>query len=371
MPIIVFALLVLVAAAVLFSALPARGQEAVEVNRLILRVNDQILTLHDYETLKAQEVSRILANPNLTPGVRQEQMAELGKQLVKTSFDEMLLLSRAKQLSIIVTQEQIDSTILQIREEQGLASDEAFRNALTSFGMTLEQLRDDYRREITMREIVSREIQDRIDLSEDALRAFYRENEDRFSVPERRRIEEVIVLSSSGLDDNQLRKVAADVLAAAASGVSLTEASASFREQDLVSEVVDLGWLQSEELGADLRAAAFSTTVGTYSEPIEARGGLHLLHVFESEPGGKQPFSEVQGEVRQRLRNQSFGREMRSYMAELEARAFVREDLPPEAVGFRALAGTVESEADALDLLHAPELPTPEVEEVEKGDEGA
>ncbi len=361
-PIIAFALLVLIAAGVLFWALPARGQEAVEINRLILRVNDQILTLHDYEQRKAEEVNRILANPNLTADVRQEQLSALGKQLVKTSFDEMLLLSRAKQMSIIVTDEQIDRAIMQVREEQGLASEDAFREALAAYGMSIERLRKDYRREITMREIVSREIQDRIDLSEDALRAYYRENADRFEVPERRRIEEVIVLSSSGLDDSQLRGVAEEILAATADGTSLTEASASFRDQGLVSEVLDLGWLQREELGEELRAAAFAAPVGGYSEPTEARGGLHLLHVFENEPGGKRPFAEVQDEVRSRLQNQSFGRELRSYMAELETQAFVREDLPAEALGFRALAGTVENEVDALDLLTAPELPEPEIE---------
>jgi len=54
---------------------------------------------------------------------------------------------------------------------------------------------------------------------------------------------------------------------------------------------------------------------------------------------------------------------MRAYMADLEARSFVRENLPPEAIGFRALADSADAEPDALDLFRAPVLPAKAPEE--------
>ena len=361
LPLMAFALMVCVVAVVLLAALPAVAQEdtgaGVELNRIVLQVNDQILTLHDYEVRKAQQATRILANPNLSANERQEQLSRLGKQLVKASFDEMLLLSRARQMSIVVGPDRVEATIQQIRAQQGLENDADFAQALQQYGMSLEQLRDEYRREMTMQDLVSREIQDRIDLSDDALRAFYRENAESFRVAERRAIEEVIVLEESGLDARQLREVADAIIAAAKAGASLEEASASYREQELVTSVVDLGWLRSDELGEALREAAFSTPLGDYSSPTEGRGGLHILHVRDLEEGSLRTFVEVQDELRAQVRAREFGREMRVYMTELEESAFIREDLPSEAVGFRALADDAPVEQDAIDLFRAPELP--------------
>lgn len=372
LPLVVFAAMVLVAAAVLLAAMPARAQSEtapgeVEINRIILRVNDQILTLHEYEGRKNGMIERILANPNLDPQVRQEQLSVLGKQIAKASFDEMLLMSRAKQMSIIVSEDQITATINQVRSNQDLASDEAFEQALRASKMTMAQLREDYRREMTMRELVNREVQDRVDLSEDALRAFYRENPDRFQVPERRRLEEVIVFSASGLDAAQMTQVAEEILAAARGGATLAAASESYREQGIASEVVDLGWLDAGEIGEELRAVAFAATPDSYAGPIEARGGLHLLHVVEVQPGALRGFSEVQDELRQEVRERGFGREMQGYMAELEDHAFIRENLPAEAVGFRALRQSGEVQRDALDVFRAQDLPAAPVDEKQKG----
>lgn len=377
LPLVVFGALVIFVAAVLFAAMPAPAQllpadapagNEVELNRVVLRVNDQILTLFEFEKRKAMQIERLLAAPGIDPEVRKSQLSQIGKGVVKSAFDEMLLLSRAKQMSIVVSEDQITAAIDQVRESQGLTSDEDFQRALSVSNMSIEQLRADYRRELTMSELVSREVQERIDTSEDALRAFYREHSERFRVAEQRHIEEIIVFSASGLDDTQMTRVAQEIIDAVKGGTDLGEASASYRDEGIVSEVIDLGWLEREEIGAELREAAFASQAEGVAGPIEARGGLHVLRVVDVREGRVQPFSDVQTELRREVRASSYGREMRGYMAELEDRAFVAENLPADAVGFRSLGGDREAEQDVLDLFRAQNLPAPEID-LESGEE--
>lgn len=371
LPLVVFGALVIFVAAVLFAAMPAPAQllpdnapagHEVELNRIVLRVNDQILTLHEFERRKAMQIERVLANPNLDPEVRKSQLSQIGKGVIKGAFDEMLLLARARQMSIVVDEDQITAAIDQVREGQGLASDEAFQQALSVSNMTMEQLRADYRRELTMSELVNREVQDRIDISEDALRAFYRENSERFRQAEKRQIEEIIVFAASGLDDAQMAQVAQTIIDSVKGGASLSEASASYRDEGIVSEPIDLGWLEREEIGAELRQAAFAAEAGAVAGPIEARGGLHVLRVVEVEEGRARAFADVQPELRREVRGRGYGREMRKYMAELEDRAHVVENLPADAVGFRSIGADREVEQDILDLFRAQELPAPKVD---------
>ncbi len=354
-PLIAFGLLVIVVAAVLWSALPASAQEAVQVNRIILRVNDKILTLHDYEKAKGEQINRVLANPSLDAEQRQETLSRIGKLLVKSRFDEMLVLSRARQLSVVVDETQVDETLGEMRQAQGIDTEDALRQALVASGMTLDEVRDGLRRDLVIREVMGREVQSRVTVSDDQVRLYYREHQDEFVVAEERQLREVIVYDSSGLDDDQRREVAEKIIAAVGGGQDLDEAVAAYKDQGLTSGVVDLGWLKASELGPALRDAAWALEQGAYSAPVVARGGLHILHLEALQGGDRRAFGEVEEQIRAAERNRLFGREVQLYMAELAGEAFIVEDLPPDAVGYRALAGEIE-EPEELQRFRAPEL---------------
>lgn len=357
LPLIAFAILVLVVAAVLFTAMPAVAQErGVEINRIVLRVNDQILTLREYELRKAGQIGRIMANPSLDPEQQQELVSQAGKQLVKNAYEEMLVLSRAKQLSVVVDDAEIDEMVQQVRQSQGMASEEDFRQALASAGLTLEELRQTYHRDLIIRAVMGREVHSRVEVSEEEMRVYFRNHADEFRVAERRRLEEVIVRDDSGLDEAQRGDVARQILEAVRGGTAFTDAIASFRDQELTTGVIDLGWLESNELGGGLRDSAFGLEPGAYSEPVAGRGGLHVIRLVDRQESRLRPFSEVQPEIAGILQGERFGRELRTYMAELSDRAFVEENLPPEAVGYRALADDLSGEPDELDVLRAPTI---------------
>lgn len=348
-------------AGLLAAAAPIAAQVAPqEVNRIVLRVNDQILTLHDYEKRKARQINRILSDPSLDPEARQEQLAVLGKALMRNIFEELLVRSRASQLSIVVDDVQVERAIDRIRREQNIQTEQQMAQALAGAGLTMDELREIMRRDLLTQQVMGREVQERIQLDEDDLRAYYRDHPEEFRIPERRWLKEVIVLDSSGLDEGQRRSVAAEIKNAVDGGVPFEEAVAPYQEQGITTGVVDLGWLQAEELSGALRDAAFSLEPGAYSEPIEARGGLHVLHLVELQESQFQPFSEVQEEIYRREQAKRIRKEMSAYMAELAARAYVRENLPPEAVGYRQFGVIEEQEPSELDILRAPLRPKDE-----------
>ena len=62
---------------------------------------------------------------------------------------------------------------------------------------------------------------------------------------------------------------------------------------------------------------------------------------------------------------------MRNYLAELERGAYIREDLPPEAVGYRSLAADYSPEEE-IELFRRPDLPARQDEPpAEGGAEGS
>lgn len=337
--------LFLIALLALTSVVPVRATGET-LNRVVLRVNDQILTLRDYERRKALETNRLLSNPGMDPETRQERLALVGRQIAKLTFDEMLIRSRAKQMGLSVSEAQVDEVVRELREEQGIQTDEQLVQALAASGMSLEEFRDRWRRDLMANQVVGREVWGNIEVGEEELRAYYRNNRGDFAVDEERWLKEVIVLESSGLADDELRRLAEDVRAELAAAEDKAAAVESYREQGQTTGIIDLDWLRQTDLEGSLAEVAFDLPRGELSQPIKARGGYHICFVEEIRPASVRPFEDVQVEILQRERNKRFQKEFRTYMAGLEKTAYVQENLPPEAVGFRSLGDAYEEDAD-------------------------
>ncbi len=349
--------------ALALDAVPARAGES--INRIVLQVNDQILTLHDYQQRKSGEVSTVLANESLSMRERQERLGRLGPQVMQDIFRELLLTSRADQLRIFVSENDVEESVRSLAERQGIKDPKELALALANSNMTLEQLRDKMRRELLLNQVVSREVTSQIDVGEEELRAYYRNNKEQFTTPEKRWLKEVIVLESPERKDAELQQLAARIREELLAGDELESVIAPHEEAGETTGVIDLDWLERDELEPALAEIAFSLEPGAYSEPVESRGGLHILHLAGLEEPAVLPFEEVEGQILNRERSLRFNKALRDYLGRLEREAFIREDLPPDAVGYRSLAADFAAEEEEIQLFREEKLPVAEKEQGE------
>jgi len=358
--------LLLTLVVLLGASAPGRADD---LNRIVLRVNDEILTLHDYQKQKSIAVTQILAS-QLPPAEQQERIGLVGRQITQELFRELLLESRAKQLRIVVTDEQVEEAVQGLIKRQGIEDEATLQQALASSGMTLDQLRDNMRREITFSQVVGREVTAKIAVAEEELRAYYRSNVEQFVVPEERWLKEVIVLEASGASPEELEETAQEIRGKLLEGGEFEEVIESYRAAELTTGVIDLDWLEENELDPDLAEVAWQLEPGAYSEPVLSRGGLHVLHLAGLREEEQKPFKDVQDQILGIERSRRFDKEMQTFLADLERNAYVKEDLPPEAVGYRTLAeADFGSDESPLDLFRAPTLPSPDEQEEDSGEE--
>ncbi|MEM1205345.1 MAG: peptidyl-prolyl cis-trans isomerase [Acidobacteriota bacterium] len=339
------------AAAVGFTA-PSEAQ-ADSVNHIVLRVNDEIVTLYDYERRKTSEVNNVLANPRLAPADRQEQLANIGQRVMQEMFREMLLQSHARRSGMTVSEREVDDAVAEVMARQGIESDEQLKQALSTVGLDLTDLRANLRQELLLSQVVRRDVTGQIEVGDDELRAYYRNHPEEFRIPEERRLEEVIVLEASGLAPDALAATGAELREKLAAGADFAETVADYQDQGVTTGVIELGWLKGEDLETNLRDAAWGLEVGGYSQPVEARGGFHIVRLAEVRGGEVMAFGEVADQIMARERNRRFGTELRAFMAKLETTSHIQEDLPADAVGYRALAEEFVPE-DELQEFRAP-----------------
>jgi peptidyl-prolyl cis-trans isomerase SurA len=327
-----------IASFLFFLLLPA-ALSADVLNRIVLRVNDQIATLYDYQQ-RREEAVREISRREQNPAERRRMLGEVGALVFKEMYEDLLLQSRADQMAVEISEGQIDTAVAQMRQNFGIHTDEEFAAALAQSGMTEQQLREQVRANQRVREVMGREVQSKIKVDEEDLRRYYRKHLEDFRQPAQLQLHEVVVLEEGGAPAEERPRIAAAIRQAVAGGRTLEEAVADSAKRKVTSSVIDLGWVTPTDLDPNLAAAAQKLQKGGVSEPVAGRGGLHVLQLVDRRESRIPPFSEVASTIQAKEQERVYRDEVTKYMADLEKHSLIVADPPQEAANFRSLLGT-------------------------------
>jgi parvulin-like peptidyl-prolyl isomerase len=340
--------------------LAVAGQAAAQtylVNRLVLRVNDRIATLQQFQRELGERRQQIAAAVDLDSARRQELLGGAGRRVLADLYQDLLLQSRAEQLAIRVSEAEVDAAVAQTRSRMGLDDDAQFRQALAAGGIDETMLRTRLRDNLMVQQVISREVHPRVAIDEEELRRIWREQAAEFTVPAAVRLQDVVVLGE-GRDPAALAATAAQIHAELVAGASFAEVAKRGATQGKTTAEVELGWVEQGDLDATLDRVAWELPVGGISAPVPGRGGVHILRVAERREAALRPFEDVKAAIEQHERERRMGEVYTEYLRELEGRSYIVMQVPPEAEGFRGL-----SEGEDEDELEeaAPTLDSPPV----------
>ena len=333
----------------LVAGLWAASAPAQNLNRVVIQVNDRIATLYDYQTRLEGLRRELASNDRITLAERRERMQEVPNIVFSSLLDELLLLSRADQMGVVFTEEEVEAQLAQVRERYGFEDEAAFEVALSQTGSSLRAFREQMRTQMRMNEVMAREVRSQIDVGEELARLYYRDNPEAFMTPQRMRLRELVVLESSNLTEAEQRQLAESIREEIAAGRSLDELVDEHQEAGNTSGVIELGWVNGGDLADELESAVWALPVAGVSAPVASRGGLHVLQVVERQEEGLQAFNDVAEQAQLRAANEAMAERAQSYLIELEDQSYVRLEPPPEAAEFRRAQGRLPDE---------PEIPT-------------
>jgi peptidyl-prolyl cis-trans isomerase SurA len=355
----------------LFALFTANGLRAETLNGVVLRVNDQIATLYDYQQRRQEAVREISARVQ-DQAERRRLLSQAPEIVFRDLYEQLLLESRAEQLGIVITDREVDESIAGMRADYGLQTEEQFARALEQSGLTMAQVREQVRNNLRLQAVRAREIRPRVQVDEEDLRRYYRKNQEQFRQPEQIQVREVVVRDGSDTPDRiiapeERRRIAEAIRREVAAGKSLGEAADPYVQTGAVTNVVDFGWVTRGDLDPALESAAWDLQAGAVSVPVEGRGGLHLLQVTERRPSRIAEFSEVAEQIREREQNRVYREEVTKYMEELEKKSLIVANPPQEAAGFRRLLGGA-PETDAMgNEVNPMSVDTPPAGTIETG----
>jgi len=301
---------VLLLPSLLFLGAPARGEI---VERIIAKVNGEIITQSEFQArqLAAAQAARI------DPDKVGQFLRENNAKILQEAIDDLLLVQRADDAGLRLRPEYIKDVIESIKKENNLTTDEALQAQLVKEGMTLDDLKRNVEHSIVKRQILSRDVEGKISITDAEAQAEYDAKIADYTKPASVTLEEIYVK-----DEGALAR-AKDLVARARGGEDFPGLAKSFSAGPTAAKGGELGKIAKGDLTPALEKVAFSLPKGAVSDPIPSGEGFRILKVVDKSDTTVTPFEEAKADIKNRLMQDRWEKEYETYMADLRKKAIV------------------------------------------------
>src|SRR5437763_6039690 len=279
---------------------------------VVARVNGKDITTTQLEKQFQNRLNGAEQPPSL------EEAQDMKLQVLNQLINDQILLEMASTGGLSATDAEVD---VKFNEFKSQYTQEKFQDLLKEQKMTIDDLRTELRKSITIDKLVNKEITSKISVTDAEIKAFYEKNKASFNLPESYHVAHILVtpvaepdLHNGNNDDakspEEAKQKSARLLKEIQSGRDFAEvARESSEDPSPGPNGGDLNFqpLQAiENIDPRLAQAVQKMRAGeTYPQVIETRFGFHILKLMEKDAGGQKDLSDprVQAQVRQAIFN--------------------------------------------------------------------
>ena len=266
--------------AILFSfyALDAQVKEGETLDKIVAIVGEEIIMLSD---VRSNIMQYAYQNPDINPND-----PALEKEVINSLINEKLVITRAKEDSIEVSEDEIEAEWQFMLQHyiQAYGSRERLENV---YGMSIERMKYDFRdilkNRLLFEKIKQKKIHE-ISVSPRDVKDFYTEYKDSIpKIPEQYLIYHIVRYVQTQADAKEItvklvRKIRDSILA----GGDFSDFAKRYSDDPgSAKDGGDLGWVARGKLIKEFEDMAFSLQPGQISLPVESPFGYHLIQTLE------------------------------------------------------------------------------------------
>ncbi len=242
-------------------------------------------------------------------------------------IDEEILTQRAAKMNLVASDEEVEAKLAEMKAP---FTQEEFNQRLQSSGLSLDDLRKDLRRTLTIDKLLNKEINTKIDITDADIASYYNQNKAAYNLVEPSyHLAEIVVTAmppqqpggvtnGKATNEAEAKKKIEMLHQKLDSGEDFGTLAANFSEQpNTASNGGDRGFVSESELKSEpivyaavskLKPGEVSDVLAFYDNPASPQKrliGYAIYRLLAREPAGQRQLNDprVQQDVRQRLRD--------------------------------------------------------------------
>jgi parvulin-like peptidyl-prolyl isomerase len=311
----------ILALAITLSAATLSAAQLLEA--IVIRVGDRVITRTQYAR-RLHDAGAEIEQTATSPAEVASKKEEVRKNLSNDLIAELLIKDRADRLGITVTPDEIKEALVRLKEQYGLKTDKEFEDSLRKSGMARADMEARLHDTILTNKVFGRELRSREDLSDKELRDRYDREKERYRLPERARLREIIVIKPDDPTKVEAARERAKALAAQSRTDDFAKLATTSSDSGTKDKGGDLGEVTRGELLPDLDKAVFNAQSGAVLGPIETKSGWHILKVEARLPSEVPAFESVKDRLRKDASEDAWQRDYKAYIERLRKDAFIQ-----------------------------------------------
>jgi peptidyl-prolyl cis-trans isomerase SurA len=250
----------------------------------------------------------------------QEEALSLKLNVIDELVNNEILLERAKKLGLEAADGEVEDKFTEFKSPY---TEEEFQRQLKERGVTVDDLKRDLRRQLSITKLINREVNSKVSITDQDIKDFYEQNRAQFNIPETQyRLAQIVVTprkdplvrnrrnDDAGTDSEARNKIKM-LQDRIASGADFTQLAQDFSEDPTAANGGDLGYnpesafRNPKQVPAELARVVLGLKPGEVSNVLASQDGYRILKLLAREPAGQREFNDpqVQQSIRATLRN--------------------------------------------------------------------
>ncbi len=292
-------------------------------NRVVAIVNADVVTLYELNTRMRQMTGM---PPDALKRKSEAQYLEVRRKTLEMLIEEKIALEKIKEMKINVSQSEVDAAIERLKEENNLTQEDLVA-ALKQQGQSLEEYRKKLKTELERRRLINYEVQSKIIITDEEVKAYYDEHRDEFSTKGKVHLAMIFLKQEDPGDEEEARALkgkAEQIIREVGSGEDFGKLARKFSDGPGAGEGGDLGVFKISELNPEMAATIKDLHSGEIGAPIIRPNGIQIIKVVEKDEGAEKSFEQVKNAIRSILYREKVNQAYAAWIKELREKSYTK-----------------------------------------------
>ena len=294
------------------------------VEEIIAKVNGDIVTRGEIERTKRQ-VEEMIKTRKVTGADADRVREEASKNALRDRIDSLLLVNRGKELNINIDGEVSKYVADLMKQTKEVDPDKFAAIVRGQTGQAFEDWKAETKNSMLTQRVIGQEVNRKINVSKAEIEKVYNENKDKFLRKDQIFLRELFLTTAgkTPAEAAAIEKKAKDLVARARKNEKFGDLVRDNSEAESAQAGGDIGGYEKGQLDPVLEALVWEQAKAYVTEPVQRPNGWLILRVEERFKAGQATLEEVDGEIRDRLYGERMQPEIRKYLTDLRANAFL------------------------------------------------
>jgi parvulin-like peptidyl-prolyl isomerase len=307
----------------------ARGEEGEAprlVNTVLAEVNGEVITREDILGPLRPQMAQW--RKDLTPDAFDSQCRSVVDMKLREAISVRLVVQEANAKLTEDERKQVQAALDQITKNliAEAGSLVALEDRLARQGSSLEKEKKHERERMLVQRHLREKVAPTVHVTHSELLDYYnRVRPERYEQPERARLGLILLKKSTSADAEHARVLAQAVHERAKAGEDFARLAARYSEDPMSGQGGDWGLVTRGAFRLKaVDEVLFSTAAGGVGPLVETDDAFYIVKALQRQPARTVPFTEVQAELEDEIRDQKYNEMVSTHIRALYERAYVR-----------------------------------------------